>query len=333
MPLFLLSIKNTHNKNVVFIEFLIDVFNQIGGNYMKISKKKLNEILVNHKHWLEQDVKGWEDMRANLSGIDLSHADLSYADLSYAVLTNVNLNWGNLEGTILESADLSFADLHDAFLKNANLHDAVLQSANLQSANLCDVNLSDAVLTRANLSDTNLQRADLSNARLHGANLIYANLRNANLSSAYLFCANLCFANLKHANLQDTDLDCANLNYADLQSAVGNLIEYRKGKILDFPLTGFMRFQNDIIVTLEIPEGAIVFSTNGKICRTNTAKVVDIDGTDEAIPFFENTTYHVGDKIIDLRFNCIYSLERGSGICFFTNREDAETSSQRRLFQ
>ena len=41
-----------------------------------MDSEKLKEILENHKHWLNEDCDGWENMRADLSGADLIRADL-----------------------------------------------------------------------------------------------------------------------------------------------------------------------------------------------------------------------------------------------------------------
>ena len=48
----------------------------------KITKKELLEILENHRHWLIEDCKGWERMRADLNNADLSDANLRGANLS-----------------------------------------------------------------------------------------------------------------------------------------------------------------------------------------------------------------------------------------------------------
>ena len=40
-----------------------------------MDSEKLKEILENHKHWLNEDCDGWQDMRANLSGADLRGAE------------------------------------------------------------------------------------------------------------------------------------------------------------------------------------------------------------------------------------------------------------------
>lgn len=50
-----------------------------------INNKTLEQILIDHKHWLDQDCIGWENMRANLKHADLSEADLGRANLSYGM--------------------------------------------------------------------------------------------------------------------------------------------------------------------------------------------------------------------------------------------------------
>ena len=87
--------------------------------FKKITQQELNEILKQHKLWLESDfVKG---ERAYLTDADLSNADLSNADL-----TNANLRGSYLRGADLTNANLSNADLSDAGLRGADLTNANL---------------------------------------------------------------------------------------------------------------------------------------------------------------------------------------------------------------
>ena len=62
----------------------------------ELTKEKLNKILEEHKHWINEDCKNWEEMRAdlrraNLYGANLSGADLHNADLNGADLRRANL--------------------------------------------------------------------------------------------------------------------------------------------------------------------------------------------------------------------------------------------------
>ena len=90
---------------------------------MKISAKKLQEIIKSHGRWLRNEEGG---ERADLSGADLRGADLSSA----------NLRGADLRSADLSGADLSSADLSSADLRGADLSGADLRSANLRSANL-----------------------------------------------------------------------------------------------------------------------------------------------------------------------------------------------------
>ena len=134
----------------------------------KLTQEQINKILEEHKHWLNEDCKGWETMRADFSSCDLSGANLHCAALSYA-------------------------NFHDANLSYANLHYADLSYANL-SGNLSGANLHCADLSYANFHDANLNGANLSYANFHDANLSYANFRDANLNGANLSYADLCGA-------------------------------------------------------------------------------------------------------------------------------------------
>ena len=193
--------------------------------------------------------------------------------------------------------------------------------ADLRCANLSCANLRDANLREANLRGANLYGANLSYANLYGANLSYANLSYANLSYANLRGADLRFADLSGANLRD-----ANLSGADLYEA--NLSEsdrFRLGKVLDEPLTGYKKTNEGVVITAEIPSGAIVFCINGCKCRTNKAKIIDMGGHEVLHSKYDNSLeYHLGQEIEIKDFNLMYNVECASGFHFFRTRKEAE---------
>ena len=166
------------------------------------------------------------------------------------------------------------------------------------------------------------ERADLSSADLSSADLSGANLRYADLSGANLSGADLSSADLSSADLSGANLSGANLRYANLDEA--QLI--RRGLCLKEPLIGYKKCKDDLIVTLEIPKGAIVFSINNKKCRTNVAKVVEIsNGSEIAYSQHDETfAYKVGETVYPNSFNCEYYKECAEGIHFFRTREEAE---------
>ena len=120
----------------------------------KLTQKEINKIIENHKHWLNKDVDGWDNMKANFSNQDLSYADLSDANLHGVDLGGANLIYANLSGTNLSHANLSGANLSGADLSGADLSGANLRYANLRYANLSDADLRSANFSDADLSDT-----------------------------------------------------------------------------------------------------------------------------------------------------------------------------------
>ena len=46
-----------------------------------MTHEELNKVLEKHKHWIEEDCNGWENMKADFRGANLSCANLRFADL------------------------------------------------------------------------------------------------------------------------------------------------------------------------------------------------------------------------------------------------------------
>ena len=138
-------------------------------------------------------------------------------------------------------------------------------------------------------------------ANLYGANLSGAELRGANLSGA---------------NLRSADLSGADLSDAD---------RFRLGKVLDEPLTGYKKTQEGVVITAEIPAGAIVFCINGSKCRTNKAKITDMAGHDVLHSQYDKSfEYRLGQEIEIKDFNLMYNVECSIGFHFFRTRKEAE---------
>ena len=198
----------------------------------------------------------------------------------------------------------------------ANLSGANLSRANLRWAKLSGANLCGANLSRANLCGANLCGADSSGANLSGADLCWVDLSRANLSGANLSGANLSGANLCRADLCWADLSRANLCGAD---------KFRLGQILTEPITGYKKTNEGVVITAEIPAGAIVFCINGDKCRTNKAKITDMGGHEVLHSQYDNSLeYRLGQEIEIKDFNLMYNVECASGFHFFRTRNEAE---------
>ena len=233
--------------------------------------------------------------------------DIKIGDYTLEEILERNLHWLNRDCKNWESvrADLHSADLHSANLCGANmrgadLHSADLHSADLHNANLCGANMRGADLRGADMSDADICDANMRGADMRGANMIRADLRGANMIDADMRGANICNANMRGAD------------------------KLRKGIKLSEPIIGWKKCKNNVLVKLEIPRGAIVFSINNSKCRTDKAKVLEIIGSDRAYSKYKFFSYYVGDVIEMFDFNCEYNVECAEGIHFFKSREEAE---------
>ena len=111
----------------------------------------------------------------------------------------------------------------------------------------------------------------------------------------------------------------------------------RFGEILEEDLIGWKKCTKggrSCIVKLLIPKGAIVFSINGKKCRTNKCKVLDIfdckDLSEQthfdraSSKFHEHKiTYYPDDEINIKNFDMDYAKECATGVHFFKEKTPA----------
>jgi len=68
-----------------------------------------------------------------------------------------------------------------------------------------------------------------------------------------------------------------------------------------------------------------VFCINGSKCRTNRAKITDMDGYDVLHSKYDNSfEYRLGQEINIMDFNLMYNAECASGFHFFRTRKEAE---------
>ena len=294
----------------------------------KLTQKEINKIIENHKHWLNKDVDGWNNMKADFFNQDLSDANLRGADLSRADFCGANLCGADLSDADLSDAVLSGTHLRNADLSDANLSGAVLSGAVLRNANLSYANLSYANLRYVNLRYANLSDADLRYANLCDTNLSDANLCGADLSDTDLSDANLCDANLSGADIRGANLSNANLlgtkNMMYIPMACpeeGSFIGFKKAVYAD----------KDYIVKLEILADALRSSATSRKCRCNKAKVLEIqniNGSKANIDVVHSTydpsfQYKAGQIVEEPNFDDNRFNKCSKGIHFFINRQEA----------
>ena len=269
-----------------------------------MTQEQLNKIIERHQHYLNKDINGWENMKAdlsykNLNGLDLKESNLGEANLIHADLREANLS----------NADLKYANLINANLAYADLRNADLKEANLRKVNLNNVNLREANLYRAFCYYTNLCGVDLRNADLREANLFRANLKDANLFGV----------NLKNANIINAEIsENTKIDYPIACPETGSFIGYKKAGC-------------EKIVKLQICEDAKRSSATTKKCRCSKALVLaieNIDGSDSGLQEIESEfdpcfIYRIGEIVEVPDFDDNRWNECAPGIHFFMDRQNA----------
>ena len=211
-----------------------------------MNKKDLDEIIARHQHWLNENCKGWRNMRGELSWENLQEVDLH----------GMNLSWVNLHG-----ANLYDAKLHGTDLSWAHLYGADLRIADLSVANLYGANLAHADLRGANLSGADLTGANLAHADLRDANLAHADLRDANLAEAVLD---------EKTVLDEVRYDETTAFFKPCCPVEGSFIAFKKA----------INNQSHVIVKLQVPALAQRSSATSRKCRISEAKVISITSLD-----------------------------------------------------
>ncbi|GAA4277348.1 pentapeptide repeat-containing protein [Aquimarina mytili] len=145
-----------------------------------ISQKQINEMLEEHRLFLENggnngkferlglggmtmaiyNKKSTKGQQLSLSkkklapGIDLSKANLSYADLSGCIAEDVNFEGANLEGSILTDSFFKGSSFENASLEKSDLSDSDLRDTNFISSKFGSTDFERAKLDGAKFDDT-----------------------------------------------------------------------------------------------------------------------------------------------------------------------------------
>ena len=233
--------------------------------------------------------------------------DIKIGDYTLEEILERHLHWLNRDCENWEDmqADLRYADLRYADLRYTDLRNANMSYANMRYANMRNANVSYANMSYADMRNTNMSYANMSYADIRSVDMRYANMRSVDMRNVNMIGVDMIGANMKGADMRGVD-------------------RLKKGIKLSEPIIGWKKCKNNVLVKLEIPRGAIVFSINNKKCRTDKAKVLEIIGADRAYSNYKFFSYYVGDIIEVFNFNCEYNVECAEGIHFFRTREEAE---------
>lgn len=279
---------------------------------INITAKELEQKLKEHKLWLKSNgVKG----------------------------TQLNLH----NHYLLGNKHQNVLNKYKNYLSKANMKDTIFIGIILKNADLHETNLSDSYIFNSMLLGCNMHKCMFVNACICESSLNYSILEDCDFSAATInssSCVKVQVQNIFYD--RDTYLDDCHLTQICSTSRIP-VFKDRLGTILKEPMIGYKKCRDNTIVTLEIPAGAVVFSINGKKCRTNIAKCVDIEFRQDRlnrlhgiskhrrdmrgrVAFSEhdhNFSYRIGQTYTIDDFDLRYNVECTNGIHFFKTYEEA----------
>ena len=153
----------------------------------------------------------------------------------------------------------------------------------------------------------------------------YASMKGVIFTHQQMLENDFSYATLKDARFEDSLMDGSILSGTELDDKEA----VRKGVILQKAIVGYKvcmarAIHRGVVVKLQIPKGAVVFSINNGKCRTNIAKVVRIGAGLKDVCSDKDANFHykLGKTVEVKDFDLDYSKECSTGIHFFrTMRE------------
>lgn len=282
----------------------------------RLTQQDLDTILAEHKQY-----------RTGFGG---TRADFDCVRLSTLVFKNVDLSY----------VDFSYVDLSSAVFENVNLWGAIFSKCTLDHAKFINCNLESLHVKCSSCIQCEFIRSNLDNSTFRISNLEYAyfdnvSCENASFTYSYLEDAKFETCNFKDATFMGSMMrdvrTSGNCNFEHTSFSRTNLdthkqfIENQTGVILKEPLIGYKKTDENVIITVEIPAGAIVFSVDGGKCRTNKAKIIDMNGKDVLHSRYNPDFEYTLNKEIEIDdFDLRYNIVCAPGFHFFKTYKEAD---------
>ena len=318
-----------------------------------MTQEELDKIIKKHQHFLKQDCKGWEKMKADLSDTYLDSLVFKDNDLAYAVFDRARLTHCTIENCNISHASMVEVDLGFSTIKNTKFVDTDFTKASLY-AEFNEVRFSGANLSYARFEWSHAPFCDFTNAKLYEARLNSTYLKSSTFNLADMsFChlANCCLrecefvkANLSYAFIHGADLTFAKFDKTDLTEVKHDhgthgfaLACPEKGAFTAFKKVFSKPKRNiwskdvePLIVELRVPAKALRSSATSRKCRVSEAKVVSITSLDGERKFdvgysahnihFE---YRKGQTVVPNKFDTNRWKQCAPGIHCFITRDEA----------
>ena len=270
-----------------------------------MNKEEFAKCILAHKSWLETRTL-WNVNGAKMSleyevlVDDWQNIDFSHASMSRCIFRTMTFYKCVFDG---------FQTVHSSFFGcrfiDCKFRDASFTSDVLYCCEFRMCNFEKCSFAEASISTCEFGTSRLENCSFYKSNILCTGFENAEFVGDTLF---------EGANIQNTYLP----------QGLRNIL----GRILDKPIIGYKKTREGVVIKAEIPAGAIVFSINGKKCRTNRAKIIDMQCYTMLTSSHDSSfRYTLGQEIEILDFDPCYNHECAPGFHFFMTKKEAEDYS------
>lgn len=267
-----------------------------------MTEQQFAQLLIQHEQWLDNGASTSDEHKKLRLEYEIvtgywSFRNFMYSTLSRCIFRNVTFDRCNFNDWWVKECSFFGCSFSECTFNKSYMCDGIFCTCDFVKCNFCGCTICDDKIDHCEfresvLDSCSFQKSSITNTGFdkaefkNGINFVKADIQNSYLPEGY---------------------------------------ERMLGVTLKEPIIGYKKTREGVVIKAEIPAGAIVFSINGKKCRTNRAKIVDMRGHVVLHSSFDiNFHYTLGQEIEILDFDPCYSHECAPGFHFFMTEEEAK---------
>lgn len=321
-----------------------------------LTNEQIKQIVDNHQLWLQtdnnegqcadfsnEDLRGYKFENVNLSYAKFNNAILNDAKFVHSILYEASFYKACLQSVLIRFCDIGNTEFKSTEMLNARIeysriHHSDFSESNLKLSEHWTVDYDTCIFCKSILSLSEfkycrvhscvLSNAESSCVMYHRSVLDSLDCTNTNFTKSNFQNSIIGRMITSSAKLDDIDIEYANFTSKNIINCFNHSQTYNTstfGMILKEPMIGYKKTLEDVIITVEIPIGAVVFSINGSKCRANKAKIIDMQGHKQLTSWYDSSMkYHLNEEIEIENFDMRYNVECSSGFHFFKTYAEAE---------
>lgn len=267
-----------------------------------MTEHQFEQLLIQHEKWLDNGAFIYDE-----------HKKLR---LEYEVVTGYwtdrNFMYSTLRRCIFRNVTFERCNFNNWWVGGCSFFGCMFSECTFNNSYICDNMFCTCDFVKCSISDCRLCDDKIDHCEFRESVLDSCSFQKSSIISTG-------FDSAKFEN--NVNFVKANIQNSYLPEGYNRIL----GVTLKEPIIGYKKTREGVVIKAEIPAGAIVFSINGKKCRTNRAKIVDMGGRAVLHSSFDvGFQYELGQDIEILDFDPCYSHECAPGFHFFMTEEEAK---------